>query len=787
MALLYLLLFLLVVVLLVRRYYLPAIKSRILIPPTPYVPSSFSLEHTVGQPQRHTKKCLVTGASGFIGRYLVERLLEAKEYDLVVATDLEKPRYTHPKILNLALDVTHEPSVKHILESLTPHVVFHLAAIVDTRCGWPHRSLLRRVNVDATRTVVEASGRIKARVVSISSSSKYFSDSEYGRTKAEAENIILEAGGICIRPSKVYGLGDQLGTEHFLEPKNSVIFAANSSAGLCYVRNLAELLHMAAKNGISGTAYNAGEGFVTYREFADGLLGISPKITGNSKTPKSKEMPYPVAWALGHIIPWIDFFLSLSLGGRAAPLSPALLLNPVVLKLVELPKEWSREDVKKTPERLGLKQLPFANFEEALEDIRKLLPKTWEERLPLAYELSREEGEGGARLQILQPAFLTPRLKLPNRIVKAATFEGLATSEGIPTDDLIDFHAKISESGVGLTTVAYGSISKGGRSFPTQVVVSEASLPALRTLVDAVHAHGGRASLQLTHAGYFATVPLGPYWPMVDFMHWQVAKKATEEDLRKIVTEFGKAAEISERAGFDAVEVHAGHGYLLSQFLAPHMNTRDDKYGGNPKNRARLVMEVLQAVRKATSRVAVILKFNLADVGGPTGSHVLTERCDFILRVQKKNLADALVPSGGSIMDNGFFMLRGSAPVWQMAFSSTPPLLLRLSLFLFGWYVVPSLPYSEAFFADASAYLQARGVTLPIILTGGVHKIHTASWAPKNGFWGVGMARALLNDPNLVEHWKKLDGSKQTCDNNNTCVTRVTFSGKKMACLKLEW
>lgn len=113
----------------------------------------------------------------------------------------------------------------------------------------------------------------------------------------------------------------------------------------------------------------------------------------------------------------------------------------------------------------------------------------------------------------------------------------------------------------------------------------------------------------------------------------------------------------------------AGPGYLLSQFLSPKTNTPTDKYGGSAPNRFRLILEILETVRKSAPKIAVLLKFNLSDFGGPGSDAILRERCELILEIQKKQLADAIVPSGGNIMDNGFFMLRGNAPVWQMAFS----------------------------------------------------------------------------------------------------------------------
>ena len=193
--------------------------------------------------------------------------------------------------------------------------------------------------------------------------------------------------------------------------------------------------------------------------------------------------------------------------------------------------------------------------------------------------------------QSLKTAF-TPlrlgRLELKNRFIKVATYEGM-TADGNPTRQLADFHSRIAAGGVGLTTVAYGAVCEDGRTHAEQLLIQKGSVPALRHLADCVHLTGGRISMQLTHCGFFTRnkriLPQKPVSPSRTFNAYGVmsglpfsrAMKIT--DLNRIANAFSGAAEKCNEAGFDAVEIHMGHGYLLSQFLSPGINKRKDKYG----------------------------------------------------------------------------------------------------------------------------------------------------------------------------------------------------------------
>src|SRR5690606_16997927 len=182
------------------------------------------------------------------------------------------------------------------------------------------------------------------------------------------------------------------------------------------------------------------------------------------------------------------------------------------------------------------------------------------------------------------PARLGP-LTLRNRIIKAATFEGVMP-KGAVSDDLIAFHRRVAAGGAALTTVAYCAVSPGGRVQRHTLVMRDEIVPDLRRLTDAVHAEGALASAQIGHAGLVANVRsngVPTLAPSTRFSAPAMArvKGATRQQLDEVVEQFAQAALVAERAGFDAVEVHLGHNYLLSSFLSPNLNKRTDDLGGS--------------------------------------------------------------------------------------------------------------------------------------------------------------------------------------------------------------
>ncbi|MGZ4128652.1 MAG: NADH:flavin oxidoreductase, partial [Actinomycetota bacterium] len=245
------------------------------------------------------------------------------------------------------------------------------------------------------------------------------------------------------------------------------------------------------------------------------------------------------------------------------------------------------------------------------------------------------------------PAALGP-ITLRNRIIKAATFEG-RTPKGMPTDALVEFHRAYAAGGVGMTTVAYCAVSREGRSAPGEVVLRPEAVPGLRALTDAVHAEGAAACAQIGHAGPVAgagqrgIAPSRVFSPMA--MKW--TRAATAADLAEVRKQFAEGARIAVDAGFDALEIHLGHGYLLNAFLSPKVNKRRDEWGGSLENRARFPRAVARAVRDAVGdKVAVTAKHNMTD--GVRGGLDIEESIAAAKLLEEDGVLDALELTGGS-------------------------------------------------------------------------------------------------------------------------------------------
>ena len=176
-------------------------------------------------------------------------------------------------------------------------------------------------------------------------------------------------------------------------------------------------------------------------------------------------------------------------------------------------------------------------------------------------------------------------LTLRNRFIKSATNEGMAKN-GMPSKALVEHHRRMAAGGSAMTTVAYCAVSPDGRTFVDQVSLNAPSVPHLRALTDAVHRENAAACAQITHGGAFSFVPeLTTKYPLsasggfnpAGVIAGRFFKTAmTREDMNRVTQQFIDGATRAREAGFDAVEIHMGHGYLLSQFLSPHYNKRRD-------------------------------------------------------------------------------------------------------------------------------------------------------------------------------------------------------------------
>lgn len=377
---------------------------------------------------------------------------------------------------------------------------------------------------------------------------------------------------------------------------------------------------------------------------------------------------------------------------------------------------------------------------------------------------------------LFQPAAIAG-LTLRNRVIKAATFEGMCPG-GEPSDALIDHHRTLAQGGVGMTTVAYCSVSQDGRTYAHQLWMRPKLVPSLRRLTDAVHQAGAAVSLQIGHAGSFAEPkviggrPLAPS-RQINLYGLSLSRAMTRADMQRIRDDFVRASQLAVEAGFDAIELHVGHGYLLSQFLSPYSNRRRDDYGGSLTGRLRYVLEVTRALRESLPQgFPLLAKTNVSD--GFEGGLQLSEACE-VARALSQAGIDALVPSGGFVSKTPLYMLRGEVPVKQMAEVQTS-LHRRLGLRLFGRLFVQRYDYTPMFFWDEARAIR-EAVDVPVALLGGITSLAHMRRALDDGFSFVVLGRALINEPALVH--KLRDGVLQAsrCVPCNRCIAEMDRGG----------
>jgi 2,4-dienoyl-CoA reductase-like NADH-dependent reductase (Old Yellow Enzyme family) len=373
---------------------------------------------------------------------------------------------------------------------------------------------------------------------------------------------------------------------------------------------------------------------------------------------------------------------------------------------------------------------------------------------------------------VFSPAKLGP-ITLRNRIIKAATFEA-ATPDALVTDDLITYHRKPAAGGVGMTTVAYCAVLPGGRTEPGQMWMRPEAVPGLRRLTEAVHAEGAAVSAQIGHAGPVrvgrtgkgkALAPVRIFNPIT----MRFTKKATRDDIDDVMAAHADAARLAIDAGFDAVEIHLGHGYFCSSFLSPLINRRHDEFGGSLENRAKVARGVVQSVRRAIGdQIAVTAKLNMAD--GLRAGITADEALITAKWLEQDGGLDAIALTAGSSFVNPMYLFRGDVPLKEFANVFNPP--MRWAVRAVGKKILREYPYRDAYLLDLARKFRAE-LSMPLILLGGITNRESMDLAMAEGFQFVAMARALLAEPDLINRIAA-DGGRHSvrsaCTHCNKCM-----------------
>lgn len=375
-----------------------------------------------------------------------------------------------------------------------------------------------------------------------------------------------------------------------------------------------------------------------------------------------------------------------------------------------------------------------------------------------------------AGTEIFAPARLGP-IELRNRLVKAATFEGMSP-KNVVSKRLIEFHRRMAAGGVSMTTVSYIAVSREGMGAPAEIYIHDAAAEGLATIASAVHAEGARISAQLGHAGAVGEVEgkrvLGPSARRTR-MGFKVGE-ITPTEIDQVVADFAAGGRMLRDAGFDCVELHFGHHYLLSSFLSPTWNRRTDQYGGSLENRARLLIRVLEAVREAVGPdMAVTAKMNMRDA--VRGGLEVDESVRFAQLFEASGTLDAIELTGGGSQQNQMYMFRGDVPRKEFQ-QILPTKAMKLGFKLFGRWLLPGYPYEEAYFLPMAKQFRAA-LTMPLIYLGGVNRVDTAQRALDAGFDFVAMGRALVREPDLINRMRDGAAKEGTCIHCNKCMLSI--------------
>ena len=340
-------------------------------------------------------------------------------------------------------------------------------------------------------------------------------------------------------------------------------------------------------------------------------------------------------------------------------------------------------------------------------------------------------------------------VNLKNRFVRSATWEGMAGEDGSCTPRLIDLLVELAKGGVGLIISSHTYVSREGQAGPWQLgIYRDELIGNLREMTEAVHRQGGKIILQLAHAGCRAEPnltgmkPLGPSGRENE--SGPLCREMTQEEIHRTVEAFARGSARAQESGFDGVQIHAAHGFLLGQFLSPFYNKRKDGYGGTIENRGRVVLEVLQGIRGAVGdRFPVLIKMNSEDFLD-TGLSV-GEVVQVAAMLQKAGI-DAMELSGGT-PDSGKFV-----PVRKGRVDSEQ---------------------DEVYYRGAAKRYKEK-ISVPLILVGGIRSYGVAQQLVETGLADyISLSRPLIREPYLINRWKSGDTSKATCLSCNMCFDPI--------------
>lgn len=366
-------------------------------------------------------------------------------------------------------------------------------------------------------------------------------------------------------------------------------------------------------------------------------------------------------------------------------------------------------------------------------------------------------------------------MTLRNRTIRSAAFESMCPGHE-PSQMLYDYHTSVARGGVGMTTVAYAAVEESGLSFDRQLVMRPEIIPGLRRLTEGIHKEGAAAGIQLGHCGNMShkeicgCIPVGASTGF-NLYSPTLVRGLRRDELPALAKNFGRAVNLAREAGFDSVEIHCGHGYLIDQFLNTYFNRRRDEYGGSLENRMRFMTMCMEEVMKAAGNdMAVVVKMNMRD-GLKRPGTTIEESIEIAKRLQQLG-THAIVLSGGLVSATPMYVMRGEMPIHTMT-HYIDKAWLKYGVRACGKMMVPTVPYQEAFFLEDALRFRQAMPDMKFIYVGGLVAGDKINEVLSHGFEAVQMARSLLNEPDFVNRLKEDPHHRCGCRHSNYCIARM--------------
>jgi 2,4-dienoyl-CoA reductase-like NADH-dependent reductase (Old Yellow Enzyme family) len=368
-------------------------------------------------------------------------------------------------------------------------------------------------------------------------------------------------------------------------------------------------------------------------------------------------------------------------------------------------------------------------------------------------------------------------LTLRNRFIKAATWEG-KTPDGIPSQNLTDWHVELGEGGIGMTTIAYCASEADGRVDDQMMYMGDHIRPQLSDTISAIHATGAAVSGQLAHCGTFTSNKSykgswrlqGPSKGINTSGIGRglfLIKEMNKQEIAQRVQSFATAAAFMKSVGFDAIEIHFGHGYGISQFISPITNKRSDEYGGSLQNRMRLPVEVLEAVRGAVGDEFPILgKISMSD--GVRGGIHWDDSLKIASTLDKAGI-DALICSAGTSSMNPQMLFRGGSLLDGVVANQKNPI-MKAGIRMMGEKLFKHYPYEDLYLLEHAQRIRDQ-VDCKMVYVGGASGNDNFAELMTRGFDFIQLARALVYDPALVNNARTQSDYRNNCDHCNRCAT----------------